>query len=188
MKTIYIVILAALAAAAVCILLGATGLWPNILSDAVMGLFSGVNVESFTSNPLAVGTTVLATAGSAVAVATPLYNKMKSYKEQATKISTVATEKINGLTSEVTETKDKLTSTEASLEGANKTISELNAAKTTLETQKASLEAQVKQATTEVNILRKATAADVINSLPGGSAITQTDGSVLAKVETIKVK
>ena len=185
LKTVLLVIALVLAGLAVCVALGYFGVYPfTVIYDYAVGWMGGFNITEVASNPASILTTV----GAAAAVATPLLAKLSTAKQQASDLKEQATTQISGLTGQLSTAKNELSSTETSLASLEAKFKSLEASTGTYQAQAEAYKTQLDKLTNQYTELQKIKAADFISTLPGGSKITNPDGSQTAVVERVVVK
>ena len=179
--TLILVVVSTVAAGiGVCRLLGCMGISPfTEFKATIAGYFGGFDLGGVVSNPAS----VLTAAGGAVAVGIPLLSKLSAAKQQVTTVASKAQSEISGLTDNLSDASSKLSSTQLDLTTAQEKLSSLESANTTLTTQANTYKAQLDKIMGQYTELQKIKAADLIGSLPGGTVITNPDGSQTAVVE-----
>ena len=188
-KTLLTIIAFILLGVAICLLLGYFEVYPfTILWTTVSGWLGGFNISDLTSNPTTLITAGAGAVGTAVTVGLPLYNKLNTAKQQLEATTQEAKTKINGLSSTLEGATSKLQNTELDLTNATKKLNELEPQINQYKTQVESYKSQLEKLQNNYSELQKIRAADVIGSLPGGTVITNPDGSKSAIIEKVVVK
>jgi hypothetical protein len=145
---------------------------------------SGVNVPSAISNPV----TIVTAAGSAVAVGAPILSKLNSVKKQAETTANQAQTQISNLSTTIDSKEAELSGATANLESAQAKLKDQETIIANLKGQVDTLNPQVTKMQNTISTLQSATAAQVIGALPGGTTITNPNGSTTTIVNKEVVK
>lgn len=189
LKTILIAIVFVLIGFAIVMLLGYFAIAPfDYVYGMVAGAFSGFDMQGVVENPASIATIAGTGITTAVGVAVPLMSKVNSAKQQAEDTATEAKTKIEGITGTLESTTSKLQTTELDLTNATAKIEELTPQINQYKTQAETYKEQLDKLTNQYTELQKIKAADVLGSLPGGTIITNPDGSTSAIIEKTVVK
>jgi methylthioribose-1-phosphate isomerase len=188
-KTLLTIILFILLGVAICLVLGYFEVYPfTILWTTVSGWINGFNVEEITSNPTTLITTGMGAVGTAATVGIPLYNKLNSTKQQLEATTQEAKSKISNLTGTLDGATSKLQTTELNLQNATSQLETLKQSSTELQSKADFYKSEFDKLQNRYTELQKIKAADVIGSLPGGTIITNPDGSKSSIIEKVVVK
>jgi len=185
LKTIIIIALFVLVGVALCYFIGTLG--DNLftpLTATINGWIGGFNVSTALSNPA----TIITSVGAAAAVATPLLSKLSTAKQQVTDVTTQAKTQIGGLTTNLEAKTSQLNNTQLDLTTAQAKLKTLESSNSQLQFQADNYKTQLDKIMGQYTELQKIKSSDFLSTLPGGSLITNPDGSKTAVVERVLIK
>lgn len=189
LKTILVIIGLIMLFVAVVLALGYFEVPPfNIAYEYMANFAGGFDTSQLTENPTTLISTGVGIAGTAATIGIPLYNKAKSAKEQAQQIFNDAQTKISSVTGELETKAADLKTAEVNLTNAQTKITNLETTAKEATTQANFYKAEFDKLQNSYTELQKLKAADVIGKLPGGTVITNPDGSQTAVIEKVVIK
>lgn len=144
-KTIIVIAVCVIAVLGVFLLLGYTGIFPNVISDFVLPQLEGDKVAAAVSNPVA----LVGMAGSAASIGGLALTQLNKVKQEAqTKINAEKT-KVTSITDSLEEATSKLTATETNLSNATEQIKSLETTAETATAKATDLQKQLESLTAQ---------------------------------------